>query len=39
MYAGPIADLVAGAVAIGMMVLEMRQITRLERARTTECIT
>ena len=39
MYAGPIADLVAGAVAIGMMVLEMRQITRLGRARTTECIT
>lgn len=39
MYAGPIADLVAGAVAIGMMVLEMRQIARLERARTTECIT
>lgn len=37
MYAGPIADLVAGAVAIGMMVLEMRQITRLEKAK--ECIT
>lgn len=38
MYAGPIADLVASAVAIGMMVLEMRQITRLERARAIECV-
>lgn len=32
MYAGPIADLTAGAAAIGMIALEMRQITALERA-------
>lgn len=38
MYAGPIADLVAGCVAIGMMVLEMRQITRLEREQAGECM-
>lgn len=32
MYAGPIADLAAGAAAIGMIAAEMRQITELERA-------
>lgn len=37
MYAGPIADLVAGCVAIGMIVLEMQQITRLEREQAGEC--
>ncbi len=31
MYAGPIADLAAGAAAIGMIAAEMRQITELER--------
>lgn len=31
MYAGPIADLAAGAAAIGMIAAEMRQITDLER--------
>ena len=31
MYAGPIADIVAGVVAIGMITWEMRQISELER--------
>lgn len=39
MYAGPIADLVAGFVAIGMIVSEMRQITQLEREQAKERIT
>lgn len=33
MYAGPIADLAAGAAAIGMIAFEMRQITGLQRAQ------
>lgn len=32
MYAGPIADLAAGAAAIGMIAAEMRQITKLQEA-------
>lgn len=32
MYAGPIADLAAGAAAVGMIVFEMRQITKLEQS-------
>lgn len=32
MYAGPIADLAAGAAAIGMIIFEMRQITGLQQA-------
>ena len=32
MYAGPIADLTAGAAAIGMILYEMRQITGLQKA-------
>lgn len=32
MYAGPIADLAAGSAAIGMILLEMRQITELQKA-------
>lgn len=31
MYAGPIADLAAGAAAIGMIVYEMKQITELQK--------
>lgn len=31
MYAGPIADLAAGAAAIGMIAYEMRQITRMQK--------
>ncbi len=30
MYAGPIADLAAGAAAIGMIAFEMKQITKLQ---------
>ncbi len=32
MYAGPIADLTAGAAAIGMILYEMRQITGMQKA-------
>lgn len=32
MYAGPIADLAAGAAAIGMIAYEMKQITGLQKA-------
>ncbi len=32
MYAGPIADLAAGGAAVGMIVFEMRQITKLEQS-------
>lgn len=35
MYAGPIADLAAGAAAIGMIVAEMRQITKYEGQSST----
>lgn len=35
MYAGPIADLAAGTVAIGMITAEMRQIHALEKAVQT----
>ena len=34
MYAGPIADLAAGAAAIGMIAYEMRQITGLQKMET-----
>lgn len=36
MYAGPIADLTAGAAAIGMIVREMRQIGRLQEASAAQ---